>query len=171
MEQKKKGRRVGPAIHRLNNMLNRNITSYVRMLGIDEVSVTNGWIIRYLYDNKDKDIFQKDIEKRFSIGRSTVTSTIQLLEKKGYVSRDAVESDARLKRVALTERGMELHQTMRKVGKELDERTLEGISDKELHTFFEVIDKIEKNLCVQQKDNREGRKQNDSYTCERNQRI
>ena len=77
MEQKKKGQRVGPAIHRLNNMLNRNITSYVRMLGIDEVSVTNGWILRYLYDNKDKDIFQKDIEKRFSIGRSTVTSTIQ----------------------------------------------------------------------------------------------
>lgn len=157
MEQKKKGQRVGPAIHRLNNMLNRNITSYVRMLGIDEVSVTNGWIIRYLYDNRDKDIFQKDIEKRFSIGRSTVTSTIQLLEKKGYVSRDAVESDARLKRVALTERGMELHQTMRKVGKELDERTLEGISDKELHTFFEVIDKIEKNLCVQQKERQQGR--------------
>ena len=80
-----------------------------------------------------------------------------MLEKKGYVSRDAVESDARLKRVALTERGMELHQTMRKVGKELDERTLEGISDKELHTFFEVIDKIEKNLCEQQQERQQGR--------------
>lgn len=157
MEGKRKGQRIGPAIHRLNHMLNRNIASHVRMLGIDEVSVTNGWIIRYLYDNQDKDIFQRDIEKRFSIGRSTVTSTIQLLEKKGYVRRDAVESDARLKKVVLTEQGMELHQIMKKIGKELDERTLRGISDEELQAFFRVIDRIEQNLCEQQQERQQGK--------------
>ena len=157
MDGKKKRQRVGPAIHKLNHMMNRNITAYVRMLGIDEVSVTNGWIIRYLYENRDRDIFQKDIEKRFSIGRSTVTNTIQLMEKKGYIRRDAVESDARLKKVVLTEQGMELHNSMRKVSKELDERTLEGISDEELRTFFEVIEKLEKNLCEQQQERQQGK--------------
>ena len=157
MDGKKKRQRVGPAIHRLNHMMNRNITAHVRMLGIDEVSVTNGWIIRYLYENRDRDIFQKDIEKRFSIGRSTVTNTIQLMEKKGYIRRDAVESDARLKKVVLTELGMELHNSMRKVGEELDERTLEGISDEELCTFFEVIEKLEKNLCEQQQERQQGK--------------
>lgn len=157
MDGKRKGQRVGPAIHRLNHMMNRNITSHVRMLGIDEVSVTNGWIIRYLYENRDRDIFQRDIEKRFSIGCSTVTNTIQLMEKKGYIRRDAVESDARLKKVVLTEQGIELHNSMRKIGKELDERTLEGISDEELRTFFEVIEKIEKNLCEQQQERQQGK--------------
>lgn len=157
MDGKKKRQRVGPAIHKLNHMMNRNITAYVRMLGIDEVSVTNGWIIRYLYENRDRDIFQKDIEKRFSIGRSTVTNTIQLMEKKGYIRRDAVESDARLKKVVLTEQGMELHNSMRKVGEELDARTLEGISDEELRTFFEVIEKLEKNLCEQQQERQQGK--------------
>lgn len=157
MDGKKKRQRVGPAIHKLNHMMNRNITTYVRMLGIDEVSVTNGWIIRYLYENRDRDIFQKDIEKRFSIGRSTVTNTIQLMEKKGYIRRDAVESDARLKKVVLTEQGIELHNSMRKVSKELDARTLEGISDEELRTFFEVIEKLEKNLCEQQQERQQGK--------------
>ncbi len=157
MDGKKKRQRVGPAIHKLNHMMNRNITTYVRMLGIDEVSVTNGWIIRYLYENRDRDIFQKDIEKRFSIGRSTVTNTIQLMEKKGYIRRDAVESDARLKKVVLTEQGIELHNSMRKVSKELDARTLEGISDEELCTFFEVIEKLEKNLCEQQQERQQGK--------------
>ena len=157
MDGKKKRQRVGPAIHKLNNMMNRNITTYVRMLGIDEVSVTNGWIIRYLYENRDRDIFQKDIEKRFSIGRSTVTNTIQLMEKKGYIRRDAVESDARLKKVVLTEQGIELHNSMRKVSKELDARTLKGISDEELRTFFEVIEKLEKNLCEQQQERQQGK--------------
>lgn len=157
MDGKKKRQRVGPAIHKLNHMMNRNITTYVRMLGIDEVSVTNGWIIRYLYENRDRDIFQKDIEKRFSIGRSTVTNTIQLMEKKGYICRDAVESDARLKKVVLTEQGIELHNSMRKVSKELDARTLKGISDEELRTFFEVIEKLEKNLCEQQQERQQGK--------------
>lgn len=157
MDGKKKRQRVGPAIHKLNHMMNRNITTYVRMLGIDEVSVTNGWIIRYLYENRDRDIFQKDIEKRFSIGRSTVTNTIQLMEKKGYIRRDAVESDARLKKVVLTEQGIELHNSMRKVSKELDARTLKGISDEELRTFFEVIEKLEKNLCEQQQERQQGK--------------
>ena len=157
MDGKKKRQRVGPAIHKLNHMMNRNITTYVRMLGIDEVSVTNGWIIRYLYENRDRDIFQKDIEKRLSIGRSTVTNTIQLMEKKGYIRRDAVESDARLKKVVLTEQGIELHNSMRKVSKELDARTLKGISDEELRTFFEVIEKLEKNLCEQQQERQQGK--------------
>ena len=67
----------------------------------------NGWIMRYLYENRKKDIFQKDIEKFFSIGRSTVTNIIQILEKKGYVRRESVEYDARLKKVILTEQGIE----------------------------------------------------------------
>ena len=79
------------------------------------------------------------------------------MEKKGYIRRDAVESDARLKKVVLTEQGMELHNSMRKVGKELDERTLEGISDEELRTFFEVIEKLEKNLCEQQQERQQGK--------------
>lgn len=51
--------------------------------GVDEVTMMHGWIIRYLYENREQDIFQKDIEQRFAVGRSTVTNLIQLMEKKG----------------------------------------------------------------------------------------
>ena len=42
--------------------------------------------------------FQKDIEQRFAVGRSTVTNLIQLMEKKGFVKRESVKQDARLKK-------------------------------------------------------------------------
>ena len=49
----------------------------------DEITRKNGWIIGdYLASNRDKDIFQKDIEYNFSIRRSTVSGILQLMEKR-----------------------------------------------------------------------------------------
>ena len=62
---------------------------------------------RYLYEHQDAEIYQKDIEKYFGICRSGVTNIIQALEKKGLVCRASVASDARLKKVMLTEAGRE----------------------------------------------------------------
>ncbi len=67
----------------------------------------HGWIIRYLYENREQDIFQKDIEQRFAVGRSTVTNLIQLMEKKGFVKREKmVKQEIPLKKVILTEKGI-----------------------------------------------------------------
>ena len=86
--------------------LSRNLSAHVRKSGVDEVTMMHGWIIRYLYENREQDIFQKDIEQRFAVGRSTVTNLIQLMEKKGFVKRESVKQDARLKKVILTEKGI-----------------------------------------------------------------
>ena len=103
---KRREEKIGFEIRRLDHMLGRNMQAHVRAAGIDEVTLMHGWIIRYLYTNQDKDVFQKDIEQYFSIGRSTVTNIIQLMERKGYIARESVEHDARLKKVVLTEKGI-----------------------------------------------------------------
>lgn len=112
----------------------------------------HGWIIRYLYENRDKEIFQKDIEKNFSVGRSTVTNIIKLMEKRGYLCREAVEKDARLKRVLLTEKGIRTHEAIEALIDRMNERTLEGISDEELDIFRSVAEKLKENVRRQQQD-------------------
>lgn len=57
----------------------------------------------------DRNIFQKDIEQEFSISRATVSNLVQLVEKKGYISREAISEDARLKKLVLTNKGIEAH--------------------------------------------------------------
>ena len=54
-----------------------------RSLNIDEVTVMHGWILAYLEDNREREIYQKDIEGKFGINRSTVTNIVKLMEKKG----------------------------------------------------------------------------------------
>ena len=37
----------------------------VKEEGLDEIALMHGWILRYLYEHQDKEIYQKDIEKEF----------------------------------------------------------------------------------------------------------
>lgn len=143
---RRKEERIGFEIHMLDHMLARNMQAHVRAAGIDEITLMHGWIIRYLYANRDRDVFQKDIEKDFSVGRSTVTNVIKLMEKKGFIRRESVEHDARLKKVILTEKGILSHETMEHMIDNMDASLMEGIEDEELEVFHSVIRKLKENL-------------------------
>ena len=94
---------IGPQVHKMDRSISKLLEARVKAEGLDEVTLMHGWILRYLYEHQDAEIYQKDIEKYFGICRSGVTNIIQALEKKGLVCRASVASDARLKKVMLTE--------------------------------------------------------------------
>ncbi len=150
---KKREERIGFEIRRLDHMLARNVQARVKAAGLDEVTLMHGWIIRSLYEKRDEDIFQKDIEQHFSIGRSTVTNIIQLMEKKGFVLRESVEHDARLKKVVLTEKGVLSHEMIENLIENLDMSLVEGITDEELSVFYSVVKQLTENLSRQDRSN------------------
>lgn len=109
----------------------------------------HGWIMGYLHYNEGRDIYQKTIESEFNIRRSTVTSILQLMEKKGYISRETVDEDARLKKIVLTPQGREIAVNTKKMIEEMERKLVEGIDPQELDTFYRVADKIKANLDKQ----------------------
>ena len=149
MERKEKEGYFAPSVRRMSHLLARNMDAHARNIIMDEVTFMHGWIIRYLYENQGKDIFQKDIEKQFGVGRSTVTNIIQLMEKKGYLQREAVEKDARIKKMILTEMGKELQEKLDHLIEQLNEETLKNVTDEELDVFFRVLEKVEENIGQQ----------------------
>lgn len=139
-------RAAGQEIHRLHHIVSRYLAYNAKRNGIDEITMMHGWILRYLYENRGKEVFQKDIEKTFSIGRSTVTNLIQILEKKEYIRREAVERDARLKRVSLTEKGIKNNEMIKQMFDRMNKVLEKDVSREELEIFFQVCDKIHANL-------------------------
>lgn len=138
---------LGYELKTLDNLFFRNLMSYeIANNHMDEVTVMHGWILGFLYDNQERDIFQKDIETEFSIARSTVTCIIKLMEKKGYIKRESVEWDARLKKLVLTENGSKVHQMHINDIDALEERCKRNISEEEMQTFLAVTEKLRKNL-------------------------
>lgn len=107
---------------------------------------THGWVIGYLYENRNRNVYQRDIEKQFSVRRPTMTAILQLMEKNGLVERMQDETDARLKKIVLTPLALEIHERHER-GIEIFETALrEGISDEEMKIFFSVAEKIAKNV-------------------------
>ena len=137
---------LGKAIHELDNLIFRNMLAQGRKYGYDQVTVMNGWIVKYLVLNQDKDIFQKDIEKEFGITKSTVAGIIKLMEKKGFIERISVPRDARLKKLVLTDTGREYEDKMGTQFRLDEQMYRENITDEELCIFIRVLNKIKKNI-------------------------
>ena len=137
---------VGFVIRCLHNKIGRAIFSISGKEFGETTTPMQGWVVRYLYENRDKDVFQKDLEARFSVRRSTMTSILQLLEKNGLIVKEDVPTDKRLKKLLLTPAAIEKQERMKKCIDELDKRLKENISDEEMKVFLSVAEKIGANL-------------------------
>lgn len=142
-------RKVGFAIRMQHTAFTRRFLSDGMADGLDEVTIMHGWIMGYLHRNEDKDIYQKTIESEFGICRSSVTSLVKLMEKKGYIQREAVPGDARLKKIVLTPEGRATAIRVKETLDSMELDILKGISPEELQTYFAVADKIKNNLDIQ----------------------
>lgn len=138
---------LGFLIKTLDNLFFRNMIAFeTSQKGIDEVTVMHGWILGFLYENAGREIFQKDIETEFSIARSTVTSIVKLMEKKGYICRESVKQDARLKKLVLTEKGREIHEQHIGYIDMLEEQCKRNITPEEMELFLRIAGKLKQNL-------------------------
>lgn len=102
----------------------------------------HGWIMEYLYRNSETPVFQRDIEREFSITRSTVTNILQLMERKGYIARQSVEQDARLKQLVLTEKGRQFHENTMLALHQTDEYVAGLLTEEENTELLRLLNKL-----------------------------
>ncbi len=130
----------------LSRRIHRFIENSPNKRTIDSVTGTNGWIIAYLSCHKNRDVFQKDIEKAFDVTRSTASKVIDLMEQKGLVERKKVERDARLKKLVLTSKAEQLSVLFEKDRLLLEETLTKGFTQDEIDMLNEYIIRMKNNL-------------------------
>ncbi|MCR4673410.1 MAG: MarR family transcriptional regulator [Lachnospiraceae bacterium] len=117
--------------------------------GIDKTILSHGWIIAYLnYETieKELDVYQKDIEKKFHMPRSTATTILKKFEREDLIKRVSVETDARLKKIELTEKGVDFfHNTIVDFEK-TEKQAKMGITEEEFDSFMETLRKMRNNF-------------------------
>ena len=133
---------IGPRIKRLGHAMNRSFMEHARENGIDEITVISGRIMGLIYHNSDRDIFQKDVEEAFHITRSSVTSVVQLMEKRGYIIREPVPYDARLKKLVLTGQGREAHDRAMLALLATEDTAASALTEEEKAQFMRLCDKL-----------------------------
>lgn len=142
-------RSIGIHLRMLNNAVRRYIDRYsVGKKEIDSVSCSNGWIVSYICEmkNRGREVYQRDLENNFGITRSTASKVLGLMEKKGLIERTSVSHDARMKKIIPTERSLEIGRIIKSENERMDDLLTKGFSQRELDTLFEYFERIQSNL-------------------------
>ena len=139
-------RNTANEVGRIARLLQREINESVLPAGVTRQQYQ---ILSYICRSKE-DVFQRDIEAYFAMPRSTVSGLMKDLETAGLIRRCQVESDSRLKRLELTDKGQGVCRMVRKGMVDLNEQLTGGISDEEFSVFWQVADKMRANLAQAQ---------------------
>ena len=83
-------------------------------------------------------IIQKD--------KNSVTQFIDNLEKKGLVTRSVSKDDRRVNNIVVTQEGMAMKNSTKKLAIETMEKALEGIPEQDVLTFVDVLKKVCANI-------------------------
>lgn len=137
---------IGRRIKSVNNLIKRSLMRIDTIKESNKLTSMHGYLLGYLYVNRDHDVYQRDIERAFDIRRSTVTEILQLMENNGLIERRSVPQDKRLKRLVLTEEAERLHKQVAATLDRFDELLRADIAQDDLDCFFRVLDQIENNL-------------------------
>lgn len=137
---------IGKEIRMLSNIISRHIENLTNFQEANRTTGTNTWIIAYLYKKQDIDVFQKDIEREFSVTRSTASKVIKLMEQKELIVRKPVDYDGRLKKITLTQKALDLHQSIVIDLENLEKMLTRNLSNQEKETLLLLIDKMKQNM-------------------------
>lgn len=133
-------RSIGFTVKALSNQIQRAMEELKAQQPQEEnVTGMQGGFLSYIGDHSPtQDVFQRDVEAEFNVRRSTASGILSRLEEGGYIVRQNVTEDARLKRLRLTERGQRFYAQAISNIENLERQIALGLSDEELAQFFRI---------------------------------
>ena len=139
--------KLGLNINKIHHIISRKVDAAVINSIDDNLTVSQAYVIDFIYmEGKQKDIFQKDLEKEFDLKRSSISLMLNNMEKSGLIKRVPVAEDARLKKIVLTEKAIMLNENISNAINSVENKLSENITLEEINVFYKVLDKIRNNL-------------------------
>lgn len=103
-------------------------------------------IIKYILDNPNKEIHQKELEEVLNLRRATISGVLQTMEANGLITRVVDLNDTRTKKIILDEKTKEIFLKNKEKLDRMEKYVKKGISKEDLNTFFDVIEKMKENI-------------------------
>ena len=113
---------------------------------ISKPTPTQIQIIEYLVRHMNDEVYQRDLEKVFSLKRATISGVLQTMEKNGFIERTIDDKDTRVKKITLSNKALDRYYKGKEYIEHIENTVLKGISDEELKVFNNVLEKMTLNL-------------------------
>lgn len=139
-----KRRNIGAKVQKLSHLMVQLKNRRMEHIGLTQQQAN---VINYLYNNPERDIYQKDIAAHLALKNSSVTSLINNLEKNGFVIKVADENDARHKKIVLTQRACSEHLVCLDYVNAIEDRMMAGMTDEEARLFNDLLRRAISNIA------------------------
>ena len=95
---------------------------------------------------RENGVTQSHLANRLAVGKVSISSLIDRLEKSGWIERRADPTDRRSNLIFLTDKAHDIESRMLETGKELTRQTLKNISSKERTDLIDLLIIVKRNL-------------------------
>ena len=125
---------LGSDIHCVSLAIRRALDTAIAARVSPELTGARGMVLGYIAHRtgQGEPVYQRDIEERFHIRRSSVTALLKAMEQDGFVTRTSVARDARLKSLALTPKGQACYQGIRTCIADFEDSLHAGLTPEQL---------------------------------------
>ena len=110
------------------------------------MSMTDGWILRYLHEHEGEEVFQKNIETDLHIKKSALTQQLNEMEAHGLIRRSISKHDSRYKCISRTDKAREIKKAIMDEIEEHEKLMRKGIDEEDLAVFSRVLDHMIQNI-------------------------
>lgn len=120
------------------------ISEELQKVNLDDFETSYGLIVTALTMH-DK-LTMKELAHRISRDKSTVTVLVRKLESKGYVKRLVNPSDHRSHYIALTDKTIQITETLDTIGSYVNKQVWQDINEDQIIQFMSTLHKMTDNL-------------------------
>jgi len=135
--------RIAFHVHDVSRMRKTLIDQILRPHGVTR---SQWWVLANLARNRSRSLSQVELGRLLDMGKASVGTLIQALEKSGLVARVPAPDDARAKQVMLTNEGLKKLQGMTDITQPTNDRIVDGISQKDMDVAIRVLSTMKHNL-------------------------
>ena len=134
------------ALRTLSISIRRHIDRSEVCKELAQLAGTSGWIVGYLADHETEDIYQRDLEREFRMCRSTASKMLAALVNAGFIVRERVTHDDRLKKIILTPLAKQYTEQIRENNRRTERMLTCGFAPEELETLRSFLNRMQKNI-------------------------
>ena len=122
-------------------------TRYIQPENPTPLTDTQAIVLHYiLFESRMRDVFGKDVESYFGIKASSVNSMINYLEAAGYVRRETMPEDRRLKKLVPTDKALKIKEWLLETIHYGVVDIFAGFTEEEMQGLKSLMEKMRVNL-------------------------
>lgn len=135
-------RRIGRLMSYTTHQINRALDACISAQVSPELTGMRGMMLGYIVrtTREGRPVYQRDLEIRFRVRRSSVTTMLKAMEQAGFITRTSVEQDARLKSLTATDKGLACYDQVESCINAFEAELQQGISAADLARLESTLD-------------------------------